>query len=51
VGTQLSTGTSQYIAALMRGMPVKTDLPAVSYGMQGKQTHTGERAFVSDREG
>ena len=26
---------SQYIAALMRGMPVKTDLPLMAYGMEG----------------
>ena len=32
---QLKTGMSQYMAALMRGMPVKTDLPLMSYGMEG----------------
>jgi len=32
---QLKTGTSMYIAAVMRGMPVKTDLPLMSYGFEG----------------
>lgn len=38
---------SQYIAALMRGMPVKTDLPLMAYGMEGKRVHVLLRVRVS----